>query len=194
MSCRGDVPAEVRALAERAIRLILPEIRAKACYRVAAVQFLAEHTVDFGFMQIRSAALAKHLAGCKQIYIFAATIGVEVDRLILRAQKNEPSLALALQAAGAAAIESYCDYLCVNVLHTQAQRFSAGYGDVDLMYQKLLFSALDCTRKIGLTLTDSCMMAPSKSVTAFVGIGQGCAGDTKCSECIKIDCDFRRGQ
>lgn len=194
MGCRGDASAEVRALAERAIQLLLPQLRPKACYRIASVQLLDESTVDLGFMQINSAALAKHLAGCTQVYVFAATVGIEADRLILRTQASEPSLALALQAAGAAAIESYCDSLCADVLHTHSRRFSAGYGDVDLACQRQLFAALDCTRKIGLTLTDGCMMVPSKSVTAFVGTMQDCSSDAKCSACNKTDCEFRRGQ
>ena len=48
-------------------------------------------------------------------------------------------------------------------------RFSPGYGDVDLAVQKDFFRLLPCTR-IGLTLMDTLIMSPEKSVTAFVGI------------------------
>ena len=36
--------------------------------------------------------------------------------------------------------------------------------------QKDIFKILDCSKKIGLTLTDSLLMSPTKSVTAIVGI------------------------
>ena len=49
-------------------------------------------------------------------------------------------------------------------------RFSPGYGDVQLEVQRHFFSLLPCTQRIGLTLTDSLVMAPEKSVTAFIGM------------------------
>ena len=51
-------------------------------------------------------------------------------------------------------------------------RFSPGYGDLPLDVQKNIFPLLDCERKIGLTLNESLIMSPSKSVTAFVGMAR----------------------
>ena len=48
-------------------------------------------------------------------------------------------------------------------------RFSPGFGDVSLENQKHFFNLLPCS-KIGLSLMDTLIMAPEKSVTAFVGI------------------------
>ena len=48
-------------------------------------------------------------------------------------------------------------------------RFSPGYGDVSLEVQKDFFRLLPCQR-IGLTLMDTLIMSPEKSVTAFIGI------------------------
>ncbi|MBO5857729.1 MAG: Vitamin B12 dependent methionine synthase activation subunit, partial [Clostridia bacterium] len=42
--------------------------------------------------------------------------------------------------------------------------------DLELTTQKDIFKILDCSKKIGLTLNDSLLMSPTKSVTAFVGI------------------------
>jgi 5-methyltetrahydrofolate--homocysteine methyltransferase len=49
-------------------------------------------------------------------------------------------------------------------------RFSAGYGDLPLEYQKKIFDLLDPHTQIGLTLNDSYLMSPSKSVTALIGV------------------------
>lgn len=49
-------------------------------------------------------------------------------------------------------------------------RFSPGYGDLAIDAQKDIFALLDCERQIGLTLGDSLLMSPGKSVTAFAGI------------------------
>ena len=50
------------------------------------------------------------------------------------------------------------------------ERFSPGYGDLDMAVQKDLCLVLDTGRTIGVTLTESCMMVPVKSVTAIVGL------------------------
>ena len=49
-------------------------------------------------------------------------------------------------------------------------RFSPGYGDFDICYQEPVVRMLNCAKTIGLTLTDSFMMTPTKSVTAVIGI------------------------
>ena len=51
------------------------------------------------------------------------------------------------------------------------------------------FRLLDISKQIGVELTDSLLMVPTKSVTALIGIGidkskVGCSG---CSECGKHD-------
>ena len=92
----------------------------------------------------------------------------------MKYSKISPSKALMFQALGAERIESLCDTFCNdmnNELGVRLKpRFSAGYGDLPLEVQKDIFRVLDCPRKIGLTLNDSLLMSPTKSVTAIVGI------------------------
>jgi len=49
-------------------------------------------------------------------------------------------------------------------------RFSPGYGDLPLAVQRDFLAALDATRQLGITLTPSNLMVPTKSVTAIVGV------------------------
>jgi 5-methyltetrahydrofolate--homocysteine methyltransferase len=53
---------------------------------------------------------------------------------------------------------------------------------------------LDCNRKIGLTLNDSLLMSPSKSVTALIGVAKTACrhASEKCVLCYKTDCVFRK--
>ena len=51
------------------------------------------------------------------------------------------------------------------------RRYSPGYGDLPLSVQPALLDALDAGRRLGVTLTESLLMVPMKSVTAVVGIG-----------------------
>ena len=88
-----------------------------------------------------------------------------------------PVYASILQATGAMFIEEVVDVTNSEIKKIAAEqglktkpRYSPGYGDVPLQVQKDFFRLLPCTR-IGLTLMDTLIMAPEKSVTAFVGIG-----------------------
>ena len=49
------------------------------------------------------------------------------------------------------------------------RRYSAGYGDFLLENQRILFRLLQLDR-FGVTLTESCLLIPEKSVTAITGI------------------------
>lgn len=126
---------------------------------------------------IQSRDLARNLSACGGVFLFAVTLGPAVDRLIQKMSRLDTATALIMQAAGAMFTEVLADELqsylesCVKTEgKTLKPRFSPGYGDVPLTVQKMFFSILECQNRIGLTLTDSLVMAPEKSVTAFCGI------------------------
>lgn len=144
-------------------------------YRICYTVWTAERCFEvFGR---ESQTLNARLDGCDYAVIFAGTVGLEIDRLIAKYASVALSKSVLLQAIGAERIESLCETFCAE-LDTQAKekgytagtRFSAGYGDFPLTAQQQIFGALDCARKIGLTLTDSLLMSPTKSVTAVVGL------------------------
>ena len=98
-------------------------------------------------------------------------------------------------------IETYCDEVN-DAIRQKAEsaglycrpRFSPGYGDFDISHQRDLSRLLDTPRKIGLTVTESCLLAPIKSVTAVIGLSrtpQPCHR-RGCEECGKTNCAFRR--
>ena len=121
----------------------------------------------------RSQLLQNRLSGCDKVLLFAATVGLGADRLIRKYAATAPSKALVFQAIGAERIESLCDVFCQETATQYGEttaRFSAGYGDFPLTAQKTFFTVLDCSKHIGVSLTDSLLMLPTKSVTAAVGI------------------------
>lgn len=123
---------------------------------------------------IHSKDLVKALKGAKEVLLFAGTVGAEVDRMILKAERVSPLTAVFYQAIGAERIETLCDAFCQDFAREEGvcltPRFSAGYGDLPLETQKLVFELLSPEKYIGLTLSDAFLMSPTKSVTAFVGI------------------------
>lgn len=133
------------------------------------------HCLTFADVTIPSIDLSRNLENCNKVTLLAATIGPLVDALIRRAQATDPVKASIFQATGAMYIEKVVDYINGQIKKDAAlsnmnckPRYSPGYGDVPLTIQKDFFRLLPCT-KIGLTLMDTLIMSPEKSVTAFVG-------------------------
>lgn len=133
--------------------------------------------IKLGEIPIVSRDLQKCLSECDGAIIFAATVGLGIDRLINKYGRINPSRAVCFQALGAERIEALCDEFCKDISQKYAEsckklrpRFSPGYGDLPLSLQRDIFNLLSCEKRIGLTLNDSLLMSPSKSVTAIVGI------------------------
>ncbi len=154
---RGDAP-EIEILLEECLTESSDKLTYKVCY--------GEFPVSF-FDSVGSEELRKHLEGCNKAVIFAATVGIGIDRLIARYASVSPTKSLLFGAIGAERIEALCDLFNSEY---GGSRFSPGYGDLPLEFQKEIFSALDCPRKIGLSLNESMLMSPSKSVTAIIGV------------------------
>jgi hypothetical protein len=136
------------------------------------IAFKGDNIIDFGFCEIENENLYKNLSGCDGAYVFAATSGVAVDRLIMRYSSISPAEAMICDCIASSAIEVWCDEINnkVKELYETKPRFSPGYGGVSLEYQKDILTFLDAQRKTGITLNDAFMMKPVKSVTAFIGI------------------------
>ena len=148
--------------------------------------------------RFNSRDLAAHLKGCEEALLLGATLGSRVDAAIRRLALGSVAEGAAAQAVAAALIESYCDEVQARFDTgglAQRPRFSPGYGDWDLAEQKLLFPVLNCAKLIGLTLTEGCMMAPSKAVTAVIGLSEDvqCVWN-KCMTCGNINCPYRASE
>lgn len=125
---------------------------------------------------LQSKDLYNNLKNCHKVYLLACTLGPQVDSLIRKTQFTDQVMAAVFQATGAMYIEEVVDFVNNQINQIEKgknkstrPRFSPGFGDVSLEVQKDFFSLLPCS-KIGLTLMDTLIMAPEKSVTAFVGI------------------------
>lgn len=153
-------------------------LSAQGIYSVFPITKIPEENfLDLGFAKVTSKDLSRNLAECHHCILLAATIGPKVDQLIQKYSRLDPLKGVLFQAIGAMFIESYC-----NALNTQLKddfaaagfclrpRFSPGYGDFSLAHQKDIFRSIRADKTIGLTLMDSGIMAPSKSVTAVIGV------------------------
>lgn len=173
----------------------------KSVFQAFPLTHLVEGTMKLADVYIHSKNLSRTLKGCTSVYLMAATLGIDVDRLIARASAVRMSDAVMYQAIAAAMIEAYCDEVN-DVLRQEAERvglycrprFSPGYGDFRIEHQRDFSRLLNTPKKIGLTVTESCLLVPIKSVTAVIGLSnspQPCHRKG-CEECDKKDCAFRR--
>lgn len=149
-------------LIDECIKVLKPDY--KVVYKKSSV-VCKEDSICFEDFKVTSKGLAKFLQNSEETVIFCATIGINFDREIQKFLISSPAKAVILQAVGAAAVESLCDRFCSDL--SLKKRFSAGFSDLDLEYQKNIFAYLAPQKTIGVTLTDSNLMVPTKSVSAF---------------------------
>ena len=132
--------------------------------------------ISFADVVFYSESLGINLKDCQQVFLVAVTIGPQVDALIRRTQVLDSVKASIMQAAGAMFAEKTIELINAQIKDLAASqnkkckpRFSPGYGDVPLTIQKDFFRLLPCS-KIGLSLMDTLIMSPEKSITAFIGL------------------------
>ncbi|MDR2729873.1 MAG: hypothetical protein LBB81_03125 [Treponema sp.] len=161
---------------------------------------ISNNTVMINNIKIISKNMARCLKNCSHIALLAATLGTEADIILRRYKTLDMEKALIAHAVCTVMIEQYCDTV-VDIIMSNPElsgllptlRFSPGYGDFDIMYQKDIIRILDCENSIGLTLTKGYMLVPSKSVTALTGFSnEKYENINKCEQCANMQCGFRR--
>ena len=157
--------------------------------------------LDFSCFQVRSRSLLRNLQGCSEVILFAATIGEGADLLARKYGRINVAKAVVMQAAAAAMIEAFCDEENEKLRAEAAEkglylrpRFSPGYGDFSLNHQRDFARVLEMQKTVGITLTESLLMLPSKSVTAVIGVSKQDARCvlSGCESCRNAGCAFRR--
>ena len=167
----GAPTEETEALMDACLAELLPHLSYQICYKILPIDRKGD-MLYIDAIKTSSSLAHKALEGCTKVIVFAATIGLAPDRLIRRYSLSSPARALLLQAIGSERVESLCDVFCKEIEQSGCvvrPRFSVGYGDLPLSLQQDIFKILECN-KIGISLGESLLMTPSKSVTALIGI------------------------
>ena len=124
----------------------------------------------------RSTWMRTRLKGVEVVFL-CGTIGAEFDAWQRRLSVTSAADALLSQQIGLAAVEKVMDEL-ENEVKVKVEgeglklrpRRSPGYGDLPLSLSRTIISELDATRKVGVSITESDLLVPSKSVTAICEI------------------------
>lgn len=149
---------------------------------------------------LQGESIKEHLQGCEKAVIMCATSGVEVDKLIRRAQICDMAKAVVFDAMGSVVVEEICNKVDELVAQEFSEyyttwRFSPGYGDYPIQLQKDFLQLLDAPRKIGLCTNDSYILTPMKSVTAIIGLSKKPIEKKRrgCGKCnLMKTCKFRK--
>ena len=190
LGVRGKLPdPSTEALVEECVRELSVSCAPRSLQKAFPVLHEGEGCLRIGGVPFFSRDLAKNMQGCDEAVIFAATLGPGADFLVRRAQLSGMSKAAVFQAAGSAMIEMVCDGINEEIRKDAAARglrtkprYSPGYGDLSLEYQRNLFQMMEITRRTGIRLSEDCLMSPFKSVTALVGLCPASHGEKAAAE------------
>jgi len=184
-------------------------IKAKALSKpnhIRATKKIAVIGDDFidveGSIRLSLGSTAKYIKDASHIVIFVVTIGEEIENAASVLTKGkEPLEGYLLDRIGSFAVESLTesvekkirkDYCALK--KSVSMRYSPGYCDWPIEEQRILNKIIDFS-KIGVSLTESCMMHPKKSISAIVAVaGNGVFTEfgSTCGICEKKDCSYRR--
>ena len=133
---------------------------------------------------------------CDRIVIIACTLGLQLDQQLRYYSKINLTKMTVMDALASSYIEIKCDeYEAKQNFGKRPFRFCPGYGNVPLELNKNLANALNCSKHICLTVQESNLLLPQKSMIGLIGLG-----DEKltkhCFSCVnKENCMYRkRGQ
>lgn len=145
-------------------------------------------------------SLAQEVKGCTHLIIAIVTIGHKMDEAIRAAFKAEdPLLAMMLDAAGSKAVSYFANHMWKKFIESLGdgygitKGFTPGSLDFPIDQQAEVFKILDAS-KIDVSLNDSKLMTPAKSISVVYGTGKdiqnSCVAHS-CSGCPKEDCMMR---
>lgn len=140
------------------------------------------------------------LKQCKRVAVFVTTLGDEVDHIINQAMKKRPHYGYILNLAASTAADMAAMYIQDHIKcliprnETTTYRYSPGYCDWPLKEQSKLFELIP-HHSVGVDLSDTFLMSPSKSVSGLIGICSSHLNiDLKnlCKKCRRTQCSHRR--
>jgi hypothetical protein len=179
----------------------LPDI--KAVYRVIDKPVFDEkpRTVKTGEFKFNVAkTVYAELQGSDQLAFFVCTAGKTIcEKAAFYLKGEDPVYGYIFDLLGSAIVEAACYKMqshLKEVIESSGSkitnRYSPGYCHWSVADQHKLFSLLGET-PCGVSLTDSSLMSPVKSVSGIIGIGPDVRfREYQCTLCLSENCAYRR--
>ncbi len=160
------------------------QVGGRLCKPAGAYLFLAiaslgdrEIVLDNG-IRFRSQSLSKLLKDSHSVLFMASTVGKEVtERIFHEVKRGDASKGLIIDSVASQTADATLDWMVQfldKILVREGKRltrhrYSPGFGDLPLSYQKEIFNALQLER-LDMALTEKFMLVPEKSVLAIAGV------------------------
>lgn len=151
---------------------------------------------------LESNDLYEILKDCNECILMAATLGINIEKDIKKYSCTELTKGIIIDSCATTAIEEVCDRVqneIENNILKNGQyltfRYSPGYGDLSIEKNTEILTILNGQKEIGLTITNSGIMIPRKSVVALIGVSDKKAISTKksCDYCNnRHNCDYKK--
>jgi 5-methyltetrahydrofolate--homocysteine methyltransferase len=128
---------------------------------------------------LRGQSMKSLLSACDACYLLCATLGSETEGLLRTWQIKDLAFAAVLDACANSAVEDFANCKQEELRAKEAKerrfltdRFSPGYGDFSIGIQGEICRVLDTARKIGVTVNESGILIPRKTITAVLGVSK----------------------
>lgn len=192
----GELRGRLEALAEKLRKRITP----RHVLRVLDIRREGEKLALGDAVMLPGDLARGMLRDCERAALLVCTLGTGFDAWMRTEQARGMTGAVLLDALGSAWVEAGCDTAEKELAARLpgmylTDRFSPGYGDLPLSIQPDILGATDAARRLGIQVTESCLMNPQKTVTAIIGIAEkpqparvrGCA----CCR-LREECAYRK--
>ncbi|MFQ6091705.1 MAG: hypothetical protein ACE5OR_03315 [bacterium] len=126
---------------------------------------------------LRGESMVNLLRDSFAVIFMAVTVGCRLERRISQEmEKGNHETALVFDAIGSETVEAVANSLNNRLLtearqfkHSLTMRFSPGYGDLPLTFQREMYEELSLG-ELGIEINDRNMLSPQKTITALIGI------------------------
>ena len=197
----AQADGETRQLAEEAARTLESRLHPLYLWRaVRTVQTGEGVSLPDAGITLPGKLAADMLKQCGTAVLLVCTLSAGYERLEKEWEARDMARAALMDACGSAWTEAVCDEAETEIRSRfpgkyLTDRFSPGYGDLPLSLQADFLRATDAGRKLGITVNDSFLLTPCKTVTAVIGLSdlpQG-ARIRGCAYCeLQENCKYRK--
>jgi len=170
----AGLDADIDALIAQAKSAFFAKGRAKLC----SLELHGEDIVKIDGQAVKSRLLSKMLKDSRQTYLMCATIPQRaVDGISEAIRAGEGLKAIVFDAYASECVDGALDVIVERRnaglkrtgQHLTRRRFSAGYGDLDIRWQKVFYDMLSM-ETLGVHINEQYLLSPEKSVIAVAGV------------------------
>lgn len=163
---------------DEAIKKAESSFAARGRAEAYGLERVSEEAVAIAGITVKSRLLSKMLSQSTMAYVMCAAIPQnDVDKINKAMQRGDGLLALVLDAYASEYVDGALDVIIQRKNEAlkrtgqrlTSKRFSAGYGDLEIKYQKDFYDLLGM-QSLGVNINDRFLLTPEKSVIAVAGV------------------------